>query len=184
MLGTFTSVKCLKFVYTIDMRKVDIPKFRKEVVQIIEANRDKVTSFEHEEDYSIFTFCGDKYACEITLTDKWIGYDLGIETPEGMSGCGLVGDTDIYPIYGGKNEEIALEIYDDLLDTVKAIFDGRVYYSSNDKFSYTAKQDLNGKYSVNYWERKKLLFWPYSSGWANRIYTESEFKKLNLKVLS
>ncbi len=166
------------------MRRVDIPKFRKEIVGIIEANRDKLTSFVHEEDYSIFTFCGKNYACEVTLNDKWIGYDLDIQTPDGMSGCGLVGDADIYPIYGGKNEEIALEIYDELLDTVNSIFEGRIYYSSNEKFSYTAKRLIGGTYSVNYWERKKLLFWPYSSGWADRTYTEAEFKKLNLKVLS
>lgn len=165
------------------MRKVDIPKFRKEIVSIIEANRDKVTSFEYKEDYSIFTFCGNEYACEVTLNDKWIGYDLDIDTPEGMSGCGMRGDTDLYPIHGGVHEEAALEVYDNLLATINAIFDGRVFYISNEKYSYTAMKTLDGSYYVDFWERKKFLFWPYSSGWVNRSYTKTEFDKLNLTVL-
>lgn len=169
--------------YTICMRKVNIPAFRKKIVGIIEDNRDKVTSFEHADDYSVFTFCGKSYACEVTLNDKWIGVDLDIETPSGMGGCGLMIDTDIYPIYGGKNEERALEIYDDVLATVNAIFAGNVYFTSNEKFSYTAVKNSDGTYTVRYWERKKLLFWPYSSGWISYTWSKEEVDKLNLQVL-
>lgn len=165
------------------MRKVNIPKFREEIVGLIESNRDKVTSFEHADDYSIFTFCGKDYACEITLNDKWIGLDLSIDTPPEAMNCGLTNDTDIYPIYGGKNEEIALEIYDDLLRTVKAIFSGNFYYSSDEKRSYTARPKNDKIYYVNYWEKRKLLFWTYASGWTENEYEEADIKKLKLKVL-
>lgn len=166
------------------MRKVNIPEFRKEVVAIIQANRDKVTSFEAEDDYSIFTFCGTMYACEVTLNDKWIGYDLGIEVPKGFMSCGRQEDTDIYPIYGGKNEEIALEIYDDLLQTIRAIFNGEVYYATTPEYEYTARKNKDGTYSTSYMKRKRFLFWRYATGWRNDELPEIEFRKLDTKVLS
>jgi hypothetical protein len=165
------------------MREIDIEAFRKEVVAVIEDNRDKVTSFEAAEDYSIFTFCGKNYACEVTIKNDWIGYDLGIDTPDGMPGCGMQEDTDIYPLKDG-NEEITLRIYDELLATVKALFAGKVYYTCNEEYSYTAIQNDDDTYRVRYWERKKLLFWPYASGWRKDNYSEVEFKKLRLNVLS
>jgi hypothetical protein len=165
------------------MSKVDIPKFRKEVMGVIEANRDRITSLESADDGSIFTFCGKNYACEITLNSGWIGYDLEIDTPDGMAGCGMQEDTDIYPLTGDPHEKIASEIYDDLLATVKAILNGHVYYSSNSKESYTAKRNKDGAYTVKYWQRKKFLFLPYSSGWSKE-YSKPEFEKLGLKVLT
>ena len=161
------------------MRKVNIPKFRKEIVGLIKSNENKVTSFEHADDYSIFTFCGKDYACEITLNDKWIGYDLGIETPPRTMDCGL----NNYIIYDDKDEDAALEIYDDLLRTVKAIFSGNFYYSSDEKRSYTARPKDDKIYYVNYWEKRKLLFWTYASGWTENEYEEADIKELQLKVL-
>lgn len=164
------------------MRKIDIPAFRKEVMAIIEANRKKVTSLEAADDNSIFTFCGKNYACEITLNEKWIGIDLGIDTPDNNVGCGYESDTDLYAL--DFDEKVTLEIYDDLLSTVKAIFAGKVYLTSNEKFSYTAIENEKGTYKVRYWERKKFLFWSYMSGWWKDDFSESEFKKLKLNVLT
>lgn len=164
------------------MRKIDIRAFRKEVVAVIEANRKKVTSFESADDYSIFTFCGKNYACEVTLEDKWISIDLGIDTPDKMVGCGYELDTDLYPLDFDK--KVTLEIYDDLLLIVKALFIGRVYYMSNERFSYTAIENDDGTYKVKYWRRKKFLFWSYGSGWWKDDYSKAEFKKLKLKVLT
>lgn len=167
------------------MQKVDIPKFRKEIAALIEANRDMIENFETKDSQPTFIFTGKHYTCEVSLDENWIGYEIDINTPDGMSGCGLRNDTDLYPIHGGKNEEAALEIYDELLDAVKALLSSRIYYSSNEKFSYTAIKHEDGKYDVSYWKRKKLLLlWPYSTGWAGREYSEADFKKLNLQVLS
>jgi len=162
------------------MRTVNIPKFRKEILKLLDDNREKITSLETNDDNSLITFRGKHYSCEVTLSDQLVAYDLDIQTPDGMMGCGMISDTDIYY----EHERITLEIYDDLVATVKAIFDGRLFYSSNDKHSYTAKQKDDGTYSVDHWERRKFLFWPYSEGRTDRIYTKSEFKKLNLKVLN
>lgn len=164
------------------MRKIDIPAFRKEVVEVIEANRKKVTSFEAADDYSIFTFCGKNYACEITLDNKWIGIDLEIDTPDQMVGCGYELDTDLYPL--DFDEKVTLEIYEDLLLIVKALFAGKVYYTSNEKFSYTAIENNDETYKVKYWRRKKFLFWSYVTGWWKDDYSKPEFEKLKLKVLA
>jgi hypothetical protein len=166
------------------MRKVNIPQFQKEVLAIINANSKKITHLDVNEDQSVITFLGKNYSCTIKLNDKWIGYDLDINTPKGMVGCGMSHDTDIYPIYGDTNEEIALEIYDDLLAMVKAILNSHVYYTSSEMVSYTARKNDTGTYSVNFWERKRFLFIPYSSGSCNEEYSEAKFKKLKLNVLS
>lgn len=163
-------------------RKVNIPEFRKEVLAVIEANRKKITDLDAAKDGSIFTFCGKSYACEVEVSDKWIGYELQITTPEGTAGCGMQDNIDPYP-QEDEDDHIILKIYDELLATIKAIFNGEVYYSTNEKFSYTAQKNDDGTYRVNYWERKKFLFLPYSSGWTKE-YNQVEFEKLNLKVLS
>lgn len=168
------------------MRKVDIPKFRKEIVSIIETNQNQLTSFKHEDDYSVITFCGKDYVCEITLNDKWIGYDLDITTPKETVACGLADDTDIYPIYGGRYEEVALEIYDDLVDTVLSIFEHRMYYYADEKHSYTIRLNKDGSYKVRFWEAKKFLFWKYTSGWRDdeHVYSKMDIDRLKLKVLN
>jgi len=163
------------------MRKIDIPAFREEIVGIIEANRKKVTSLEAADDYSIFTFCGKNYACEVTLNEKWIGIDLYIDTQDGMVGCGYQVDTDLYAL--DHDEKVTLEIYDEVVSVVKALFTGKVFYTSNKKFSYTAVENTDGTYTVNYCERKKILLWSYISGWWRSDYSYAEFEKLKLKVL-
>lgn len=165
------------------MRKVNILEFRKEVLAILDANRKKVKSLETKKDNSIITFKGNNYTCEVTLNDKWIGYDLDIEVPAKCVLCGLRNDTDIYPIYG-EYEDISLEIYDDLLTTIKAIFTNDVHYISNDKFSYTARRNDDGSYTMKYWERKKFLFFSYATGWSNGGYSKGEFDKIKMSTLS
>lgn len=165
------------------MRKVNIPEFRKEVLAIIEANRDKITSFKSEDENSLITFCGKNYTCVVTLTDKWIGYDLEITTKKGDQNCGLTNDTDLYPVDGDRYEKFALDVYDDLLLTMKAIFSGHIYYTSNDTFSYTAKKNEDETYTVIFMEAKKFLFIPYGSGWKKLEYSKTDFEKLKLKVL-
>lgn len=151
-------------------------------MDVIEANRKKVVSLESADDYSVMTFCGNNYTCEIILNEKWIGIDLEIDTPDNTVHCGYVLDTDLYAL--DYDEEVTLDIYNNLLTTVKALFAGKVHYESNEKFSYTAIENEDGTYTVRYWERKKLLFWTYVSGWRNECYEKSEFMKLKLKTLT
>lgn len=160
------------------MRKVNIPEFRREVVAIIDANRDKVSSFEGEKDHSIFTFCGKEYACEVEMSSKWFGYDLGIDTPETQLKCGLEDNDDGY-----MDEEVQIEVFDDIIRTVQAIFDGRVKYFSTPNYSYTVRMDLSGTYCVRYSEKKKLLWLTYSSGWYNGEMSKSEYDALKLTSL-
>lgn len=160
------------------MRKVNIPEFRKEVVSIIEANRDKVTSFEGDDDYSILTFCGKEYACEVQISLKWFGYDLGIDTPEAQLMCGLEDNDDGY-----MDEDVQIKVFDDLIKTVQAIFDGRVKYLATPNYSYTVRKDLSGTYCVRYSEKKKFLWLTYSSGWYNSEMTEAEYNELKLADL-
>lgn len=163
------------------MLKIDIPAFREEIVGIVEANHEKVTSLEAADDYSIFTFCGKNYACEVTLNEKWIGVDLDIDTLDGMVGCAYQVDTDLYAL--DYDEKVTIEIYDEVVNVVKALFAGKVFYTSNEKFSYTAVENADGAYTVNYWERKKFLFWPYASGWWRSGFSRYDFEELKLKVL-
>ena len=109
---------------------------------------------------------------------------MGIDVPEGCMDCGLELDTDLYPLEGGKNEVFALEIYDDLLATVRAILEGNIYYKSTAKVAITARKIKANAYTVNYMQGKKIIFLKYASGWRDRIYDESEFNKLGLTVLS
>lgn len=160
------------------MRKVSISAYRKEVVAIIESNRDKVTSFEAKHDYSIFTFCGKEYACEVQISPKWFGVDLGIDTPEAQLKCGLEDNDDGY-----MDEEVQAEVFDEIIKTVQAIFDGRVKYLSTSNYSYTVRMDLSGTYCVRYSEKKKLLWLTYSSGWYSGEMSKSEYDSLKLTSL-
>ena len=125
-----------------------------------------------------------KYLCTIELNDKWIGYDLEIHVPKENMTPRRSNDTDIYSIYGGKNEEIALEIYDDLVDTVKAIYEGRIYYQSTLEFAYLAILNPNGTYRTNYSQRRNFLGFKFSSGWTSDEFLKTEFEKLEMKLLS
>lgn len=164
------------------MREIDIQKFRKEVLDVIQANHTKITSLEVAKDNSNFTFRGTNYTCTIRIDDKWIGYDLEIKTPRATP-CGFCEDTDLYSLRNG-NEEITLQIYENLLTTVKALFSGNFYYTTNEKFSYAARRNNDGTFKVEYLERKKFLFLRYLSGWWKDNYSKSEIKKLSLQILS
>lgn len=163
------------------VKTIDIAAFRIEILGIVEANREKITSFEIADDHSIFTFCGRNYTCEVTINEKWIGVDLCINTYDGAVSCGYEVNTDLYPL--DYDVEVTLEIYDEVINVVKALFAEKVFYTSNEKFSYTAVENTNGTYVVNYSERKKFLFWSYTSGWLRRDYSRSDFGILKLKAV-
>lgn len=165
------------------MQKVDVPKFRKDIIELINFNIEKVKSYDVSEDGSVFTFCGINYSCEITLKEDRVSYDLSIETKYGMSGCGMESNSDNYPLSEPAYEEITLKVYSDLLATVEAIFSGNVYYTSTSNYSYIARKISEDSYEVRFMERKQFLFFPYSSGWE-KSYTKTEFDELKLEVLS
>ena len=160
------------------MKTINIPEMRKEVMAVVESNRDKITSLEAAEDNSMFTFCGENYVFEVTLSDTWLGYDFIIETPKGSMYCGMENNTS-----GQMQEEAVIGIYEELLKTVRAIFSGNLYFRADDRTSYIAIKNDNGTYTVDFSERKKFLLFFYSSGWFNREFTQSDFEKLGLQPL-
>lgn len=165
-------------------RKVDIPKFRHEVESILKANNAQFSYDSKRKIHPDIVFKSKNYECKVELNDRWIGYSLKISAPKGSMVPQRSNDTDIYPIYGGKFEVVALEIYDDLIDTVSAIFEGRIYYKSTPEFSYIAQSSQNGTYSVDYLKKKKFLFFRYASGRKNNELQIAEFRGLNLRTLS
>lgn len=166
------------------MSKLDINSLREQVTGLINSNRDCITSFEHADDYSIFTFCGKDYACAVTLNDTWIGYDLLIGELNGSETIRIEVDTDNYPINRPEHKWFAQEIYKDLMLTVKALLSAGVSYSADANETYYARRNEDGSCFLRHVIGKRRWLFKYAEVTENEEASEDEVLVLKLDTIS
>ncbi|MBL8159504.1 hypothetical protein JNJ66_03540 [Candidatus Saccharibacteria bacterium] len=162
------------------MKPVDYRIMRKTIITLVQANRHKLVSVDVAGDESIFAFEGKHYVCEIQIDGNWFGYDLQVED---AAGCDFVDYVDARRMNDKRRTKEELRVYEEMLNTVRKLLNGDIYYLANPNCSYVATKNNDGTFDVSYWELKMFLFYPYSSGWSNRTFSKDEFDKLHLKVL-
>lgn len=166
------------------MSKLDIGASRKQIASLIDSNRNSLSKFEHADDYSIIKFSGQNYTCEVMLTEKWIGYDLDIYTPQDMRGIGIVVDTDNYPIDREEHKWFAQEIYNDLMLTVKALLNGEVKCRAEVNETFYARKNDNGTYYLKHSLGKGRWIFKYVQIEENKEASEAEISQLKLVSVS
>ena len=165
------------------MAKVDLPVFKKELEKILALTpvQSKYRTSEHTDKHQrhIYSLQSDNFIYEVTLGDKWIGYELHIIGGKDLLGAGTSVDTDLYPIYGSLHEEIAAEIFHEGMHLLRQILSGEVLYSLSIKESVLAIKIDGKKYSVK--KSKKGFLGFYSS--VTKDVPTKEVKEMDLQRL-
>lgn len=143
-----TDKKTLKCAcYNRNMREVDLPAFRLEIMRLLDRYSEKITNIVTSDDTSMISFDTHIFGGEIELSEKWLGYEFVIfSKSEDILDVRLEGNLDGHPFQDGTGKKAALGLFDDLLKLLQDLFESKLYFKLGSNESYVAQWQEDGKF--------------------------------------